>query len=307
MALSLALTCSATLAAREPVADDVGRDALDVSALAVSAERVYVGSFDAGLYVLEHDGALHPVQDPALDPNVNALAWSERERTLWVGTARGLARCPAAGACTRLGPEAAVHALLVTASGALVAGGDAGVTFIEHGELRTFGKKDGAPFRSVWALAEDGDRLFAGTTSGLFWGAPTAFSRAHAELGRAAVVLNTLPDDWVTGLAYRDGTLTVGTYSAGIAVLGATAMALEPSALDPAPGYVNPAGVVALDGGCLALATMDGLRVGAPNHTHTVPTRTRDVTAFVPDPRGGFWIGTRAGVEFWNGACAALE
>lgn len=303
----LALTALCLASARARAADAPSFGPLDVSALAASSERLYVGSFDAGLYVLEHGRALRAVSDPALSPHVNALAWSERDHVLWVGTARGLVRCPAGDRCSRVGPEGGVHAVTLASDGTLVAGGDAGLTFVASGGVRTFGKKAGAPFRSVWAIAEVGERLFVGTTSGLFWGAPAAFAGKHAELGRAAIVLNTLPDDWVTALDSRDGELYVGTYSAGIAEFRNEAALPVPVEVDPTLGYVNPDGLVALGPACIAVATMDGLRLGAPGRMRPLATRARDVTAFVSDPHGGFWIGTRAGLEFWNGACAAPD
>jgi ligand-binding sensor domain-containing protein len=276
---------------------------LDVSALAASNERVYVGSFDRGLYVLEQRRTLRPVADPALGPDINALAWSEREHTLWVGTARGLTRCPTGKSCARVGPESSVHAVALAASGVVIAGGDAGLVFVDGERVRTYGKKEGAPFRSVWALAEVGGRLFAGTTSGLFWGAPAAFSSRHAALGRAAIVLGTLPDDWVTALGAYEDELLVGTYGAGVAEFRNGESGLAPARLEPALGYVNPAGITTLGPECAAVATMDGLRVGPMNGAVAIPTRARDVTAVVADPNGGYWIGTRAGLEPWLGRC----
>jgi ligand-binding sensor domain-containing protein len=273
---------------------------LDVSALATATDRVYVGSFDAGVFVLERDGTMHAYSDPALNPYVNALAWSEREQVLWVGTARGLVRCPARGGCARIGTEASVHALLLSSSGSVIVGGDDGVSFVNGSALLSFGRKHGAPFRSVWALAEGDGRLFAGTTSGLFFGPERAFSGRGRTLGRAAVVLDTLPDDWVTALAYRGGRLFAGTYSAGVAAFRVDASGLEKDELDTSLGYVNPAGLALLDDGRLAVATMDGLRVGALGRTGPVATRARDVTAFVSAP-DGFWIGTRSGLDFWTG------
>lgn len=308
-ALSRALLVMAAWFAGAPARADEPAAAveLDVSALAASSERLYVGSFDQGLYVLERGRPLRAVPEPALSPHINALAWSERERVLWVGTARGLARCPVNQACTRIGPESGVHAVVVSATGAVLAGGDAGLIRVEGERVRTFGKKEGAPFRSVWALAELGERLFVGTTSGLFWGAPAAFSGKQAELGRAAIVLGTLPDDWVTALAVRQTTLFVGTYSAGVAEFRNAAAELVATGAQATLGYVNPAGIATFGDECVAVATMDGLKLGEPSHAVPIPTRARDVTAFVPDPNGGFWIGTRAGLEFWNGACPSSE
>jgi ligand-binding sensor domain-containing protein len=149
----------------------------------------------------------------------------------------------------------------------------------------------------VWALAEGGGELFVGTTSGLFFGAPSAFSGRGQALGRAALVLGTLPDDWVTALAYRDGTLFAGTYSAGVAGFRVDARSLAPSSVDPSLGYVNPAGLALLPDGRLAIATMDGLRCGVLGNTARLSTRASDVTAISANPTGGYWIATRLGLE----------
>jgi ligand-binding sensor domain-containing protein len=305
-AFVLAAACAPTYAFDARAASEPSAETIDVSALAVSDERLYVGSFDTGLYVVERGQALRAFADSAVDPHVNALAWSASERVLWVGTARGLARCPAGESCVRIGPEGNVHALAVSSDEVLVAGSDTGLTFIERAGGRAYGRKEGAPFRSVWSLASIDGRLFVGTTNGLFWGAPGAFTGKHPNLGRAAVVLNTLPDDWVTALAQRDGTLFVGTYNAGVAAFRSPTP-LVPVALDTTLGYVNPAGITALGAECIAVATMDGLRLGAPGHTVPLATRARDVTAVVPDPHGGLWIGTRSGLDFRDesNACPA--
>jgi ligand-binding sensor domain-containing protein len=282
-------------------------ESLDVSALASAGDRLYVGSFDAGVFVVERDGTSHPYADPVLGPYVNALVWSEREQVLWIGTARGLVRCPALGGCARIGTEAGVHALLLSSSGSVIAGGDDGLSFVDGSTVRGFGKKHGAPFRSVWALAEGDGRLFAGTTSGLFFGTEREFSGRGGALGRAAIVSDLLPDDWVTALAYRDGRLFAGTYSAGVTAFRLDASGLARDALDTSLGYVNPAGVFLLGDGRLAVATMDGLRVGALGRTGSIGTRARDVTAVVSAPSGGFWIGTRGGLDFWTGTGGALD
>ncbi|HYP90063.1 MAG TPA: hypothetical protein VEQ59_17960, partial [Polyangiaceae bacterium] len=195
-----------------------GLPALNVSALATSSDQLFVGGFDQGLFIVGPDGSARRFEDAALSPHINALAWSESTRALWLGTARGLVRCQLSPptSCRRIGSVSAVHALLLLGSDSLVAGGDAGLTFVEQGEARVFGKKQSAPFRSVWALASERGRLFVGTTSGLFWGAPESFAAGGARLGRASLVLGNLPDDWVTALLPQGERLFVGTYNAGV-------------------------------------------------------------------------------------------
>jgi ligand-binding sensor domain-containing protein len=277
-----------------------GLPALNVAALAASETQVFVAGFDEGLYVVDQTGSARPFEDPALSRHINALAWSERERTLWLGTARGLTRCrmitPAA--CTRLGPSSAVHALLLRRDGSLVAGGDAGLTFSSASSTRTIGKKQAAPYRSVWALAEGSDgTLFIGATNGLFWGKIEGFEHDDVELQRASVVIGTLPDDWVTAILLDGNELHVGTYNAGVASFTVDAGALRSTSHDLAAGYVNPAGLFRVDTR-LAVASMTGLRLGQPGHTSLIATRARDVTALAPAAGGGYWVGTRQGLEW---------
>ncbi len=303
LALMLAAVCSSFggRASAERPAMPRGLPALNVAALARSADRIYVGGFDEGLFIVEADGEAHHFEDAALSPHINALAWSERDQVLWLGTARGLTRCRMVptSACVRLGPSNAVHALHLQSAGSVVAGGDAGLTFVAGESSQTFGKKQGAPFRSVWAIAEaDDGTLLVGTTSGLFWGKAGGFAEQGATLKRAAIVTGSLPDDWVTALLHREGHVYVGTYNAGTASFRLEADQLRSEGVDPVPGYVNPAGLLALGEGNFAIATMDGLRAGTPGRTSVIETKARDITALVAAPKGGYWIGTRQGLEW---------
>jgi ligand-binding sensor domain-containing protein len=271
--------------------------ALNIAALAASEARLYVAGFDAGLYVVERSGSVARFEDAALSRHINALVWSEREQVLWLGTARGLTRCHmlAVPSCSRLGATSAVHALLLRRDGSLVAGGDGGLLFVDGSQLQTIGKKQAAPFRSVWALAEAPDgTLFVGATNGLFW----ATVRTGATFQRASLLSGALPDDWVTALLVQGDRVHVGTYNAGLATLRFENQRVRSDSVDGSLGYVNPAGLVAVSHDTLAIATMDGLRVGAPGDTSLSETRARDITAIVPAWMGGFWIGTRAGLEW---------
>ena len=302
LALVFACVVSAFSAPAEAAAPAVTRQlpAVNVSALATSAERLYVAGFDQGLFSVERDGSVRSFHDAALSPHLNALAWSERSQSLWLGTARGLVRCQMRGAttCQRIGPTSAVHALLLQSGDTVVAGGDAGLLFVTAGAARVFGKKQGAPFRSVWALAESDGALFVGSSNGLFWGEPRAFASGGEKLERASLVMGNLPDDWVTALLRRDNALFVGTYNAGVVRFRLDARRLVSDEADPALGYVNPAGLAALDETGLACASMDGLRTGPFTKSSLVPTENRDVTAVVPAIGGGYWVGTRQGLEW---------
>lgn len=272
---------------------------INIAALAASQTQLFVGGFDQGLWIVARDGTARRFEDAALSPHINALAWSESEQVLWLGTARGVTRCKPSGGCSRLGPGSAVHALLLRRDGSLLAGGDAGLTFVSAGSAESVGKKQGAPYRSVWALAEHSDgTLFVGATNGLFWGDARSLRDGKAKLNRAAIVTGALPDDWVTALLVRDGRLHVGTYNSGLVSFRPEAGRLEPEAADASLGYVNPAGVVATLDGALAFATMDGLRLGMPGDTQLSETQARDITAILPAWQGGYWVGTRQGLEW---------
>jgi ligand-binding sensor domain-containing protein len=272
---------------------------INVAALAVAGERLYVGGFDQGLFVVEDGRGARPVLAAALSAHINALAWSEPQQLLWVGTARGLVRCALRNAldCRRVGPPSAVHALLLRSNGELLAGGESGLSFVNGELVRSFGKKQGAPFRSVWAIAEGSGRLFVGGSNGLFWGGRAQFT-SGGRLSRASLVQGSLPDDWVTALLYRDDALFVGTYNAGVTSFRIDGDQLLNDAADATLGYVNPSGLFAGKGGTLAVATMDGLRRGDLANMQLLPTHTRDVTALAHTV-GGDWIGTRGGLEWW--------
>jgi ligand-binding sensor domain-containing protein len=272
---------------------------INIAALAASETELFVGGFDQGLWIVARDGRARRFEDPALSPHINALVWSAAEQVLWLGTARGLTRCQPSGSCSRLGPGSAVHALLLRRDGSLVAGGDAGLTFVRGTRSESVGKKQGAPYRSVWALAEHSDgTVFVGATNGLFWGQASALRDGKAQLQRASIVTGALPDDWVTALLVQGGRLHVGTYNSGLVSFHAAAGRLTVDATDASLGYVNPAGVVATLDGVLAFATMDGLRSGMPGDTNLSETQARDITAILPAWQGGYWLGTRQGLEW---------
>lgn len=304
VALVLLVLCTSAWASAQELR---GLPPLDVAALATAGDRLYVGGFDDGLYVVEPSGAARRLKNPALFQHVNALAWSEAEQTLWVGTARGLTRCrmhPSV-ACRRLGPSSAVHTLYLRSDGETVAGGDAGLTFVHGDSTEVFGKKQGAPFRSVWALGERDGALFVGATNGLFWGNRAHFATGASKLSRAAIVLGTLPDDWVTALLWQGDQLQVGTYNAGVASFRWHDARLVPGAVQAAYGYVNPNGIVALDDARFAVTSMDGLWSSAQEPQRLLASH-EDTTAVAKASGGGYWIGTRHGLR-WSKLGAATS
>ncbi len=281
----------------------------DVAAIAAGAERLFVGTFDRGLFVAGPDGRVEPLRNPAVHSHVNALAWDEPRDTLWIGTARGLVRCSMAGQphCQRVGGAGAIHAILVLDDGRTVAGGDAGLTLLDAaGRVEwSLGHKQGAPFSAVWALAATSETLFIGTTRGLFYGPWDAF-RGHAAEGpwglmrRVSAITGNLAEDWVTALAVDDAELVVGLYHSGIVAFSTNGPTLRRVRSDASLGYVNPGGIVPVGGGRFALATMDGLRVGKLGALHRVPTLASDVTG-VTRLGGTYYVATRRGVQSWSG------
>jgi ligand-binding sensor domain-containing protein len=280
----------------------------DVAALATSEGHLFVGMFDRGLLDLRVDGSVSPAR--TLNRNINALLVDRAQAKLWVGTARGLFACAlqAPAECARVGENKPIHALVKLRDGTVLAGGDGGLLVVAP-DLSTnvFDRKQGAPFRAVWALAQASDgTLFVGTTSGVYFaqaaiflllaepGAPRASGRG---LARAALVTGDLGDDWVTALAVSNDTLHVGTYNAGIASFRLARGVLTRTTRDPSIGYVNPNGIQPLPDGTLAIATMNGLRVGVPGSFRTVPTLSKDVTAIAPAGASDHWVASRRGVE----------
>lgn len=274
----------------------------DVAALATTASAgLFVGTFDRGLFRYRSDlGRVEAAGDASLNPNINALAWDETRRVLWVATARGLSRCDQGARCARVGDGDGKHALVVLRSGHVVAGGDGTLVFAtpEGAVEGTLTRKSGAPFRAVWSLAEGDDgALFVGTTSGLWFGRPETFRASGASgLRRISMVDGALPDDWVTALAVRGKDLFVGTYNAGLVRFRRQGGELISTGTDASAGYVNAAGITLLPGGDLAVSTMDGLRVGAFGSLRRTPTLGADVTAVAVASSGTRWVASRRGV-----------
>jgi ligand-binding sensor domain-containing protein len=274
----------------------------NVAALATDGQRLFIGAFDQGVFERTADGAVTKLVDPALNRNVNALLVDRARTHLYVATARGTVRCRIAShRCERLGGRDSMHALAELEDGTVLAGGDGGVVAFRGDRVTEFSRKKGAPFRAVWALAQASDgTVFVGATNGVHYAPASVFageSGAGLTMARAAMVTGDLPDDWVTALAVDGESLHVGTYNSGVtsfrALHGALARTSEATAL----GYVNPAGIVAVADGRLAVATMDGLRVGGGSTWATVQTDVKDVTSVLAVPGTGMhWVATRHGV-----------
>jgi ligand-binding sensor domain-containing protein len=294
----------------------------DVSALARDGERLWIGTFDRGLAVLDGDRVTR-VRNPALDDKINALA-VERAATgsrLWVATARRLDRIEPRGgelSATRFVeidglPSRDVHAVAALASGGVLVGTGRGAAIVREGRVTALGEKRGIPLGAVWAVAEGpAGVLLLGTSRGLLVG--DAESREVRDRGAPAgdpagsparpwvelsMATGDLEDDWITALAVHGRTVYVGTYNAGVTVVtldGKGAFATE----QLGGGYVNMGGLW-VEGGTLFAATMNGLLMrpatGPGVWRHAVGAAPgRDVTAITPAPGGRLWVASRRGL-----------
>ena len=282
-------TAAWTTAANHP-----GPPSNDVSALALDGDRVWVGTFDHGLAVLDH-GAWQRITDRAIDPRINALL-VDRHRRVWVATAAGVSMIDQ-DRITRLTirdglPARSVLALTELHDGRILIGTTSGAAILGDGRPIALGAKQNLEARNVWAVAEDGDGwIWLGTTTGLFRG------RADdAAWTRYAVATGQLRDDWVMALAIRDRSVWVGTYHGGVVRLD-DASSDAPRAVALGDGWINPGGLRWI-GDTLYAATMDGLRTGdgvTADWTTVAGLPGRDTTAAL---RAGdtLWIATRRGL-----------
>jgi hypothetical protein len=149
--------------------------------------------------------------------------------------------------------------------------------------------------QAVWAIVEQDDRtLWLGTSRGLLARSPDGRWR------RLSVSSGHLEDDWVTALAVREQSLWVGTYSGGVTRIALATPRGRARALGG--GNVNPGGL-ALVGGTLYAATMDGLRARSTTSGTWSILRSAmlgvDVTAALP-AADGLWVASRRGLAFWR-------
>jgi ligand-binding sensor domain-containing protein len=234
-----------------------GPPANDISALAVSGDKLYVGTFDHGLAVREA-GVWRTIESKKLDHRVNAILVDGKR--VWVATAAGLSIIEGAIdrepglAITQLTktdglPARGILALAKLADGRVLAGTSAGAAIIANGRATTIGAKQGLEAKNVWAVAQDADGwIWLGTTTGLFRGKPD-----DTEWTRYSVATGHLTDDWVMALAVKGTTVYAGTYKGGVMKFeGATSTKV-------ADGWINPGGL-SFDGDTLVMATMEGLR-----------------------------------------------
>jgi len=256
----------------------------DVAAIAVDGARVYAGTFDRGLAVIE-DGKVKRIVDPALDNQINALAVDKG--TLWIATARGLSRAKN-GSFRRFTevdglPSKDVHAVASLASGGVLVGTSRGAAIVRE-SVEPLGKKQGVTGDAVWAVAEKNGELWLGTNAGLFIGNPGGKFRRMSKL------TGELPDDWVTALAIDGDTVYVGTYAGGVVQIASG------KTTTLGGGSINAGGLRIVDGK-LWVATMEGLFVREENKLGRVQKGVLglDVTAIEKSTKG-LVVATRRGL-----------
>jgi ligand-binding sensor domain-containing protein len=288
--------------------DASGIPSNDVSALARSGDKLWVGTFDRGLATFE-SGVWKTITSPLLDTKVNAIALeTSGNRTIaWVATARGLTRIDG-DAITRMTsadglPSSEVHAVAPLAHGGVIVGTGQGAAILRAGHVTPIGDKQGLKVRAVWAVAEmPSGLLLVGASNGLYAG----HASDAAAWRRWSVASNELADDWVTALVVHGADVFVGTYSQGVTRIRGIESARSTSE-NLGGGYVNLGGLALVDG-ALTVATMEGLLVARADRGNASSRESvagsesgwsrrpslapgRDVTAVVPG-----WVASRRGI-----------
>ncbi len=256
-----------------------------VVALAELDGSLWLGTFDEGLFRDE-------AKVPDVDERVNDLTADGANRRLFVATNGGAYEVTA----TTAGPGSAVRRL---SRGAFTATalwrGEAwftsrqGVSVLTPAGLWTRGPAQGMGADAPAALADCGAQLCVGAVDGLWlYDGERAVHRSSAD--------DTLPSDWVTAVAYADGTTWAGTFDAGLARVGVRRYAPE----DGLPeGRVQPHGL-AVSGGFAVAATPLGLLLVSETEEVSLVVEglpARELTSVLPSAYGGVWVGYRGGAS----------
>ncbi len=263
----------------------------DLSALARTAEGLWIGTFDHGLVLRGDDGSFQTFDEAGglLDDRVNRLA-VDAEGDLWVATDRGVVERQGDGFELRGLLDRHVFALGFV-DGAIHAGAGAEVFAFVDGAFRRVDQ----PGQRPQDFAERGaGGVLVASAEGL----------ARRTEGRWALTTSDdgLSDDWVTAVAVASDAAYVGTYASGVARMteerveilredlwvNAGALAWLP---DPSGDHRLAVGTLddglwlhdASSGDWARLGTAEGL----PDD---------DVTAVLSNDDGTLWVATRGGL-----------
>ena len=233
-----------------------GPPANDISVIAQDGAKLWVGTFDHGLAILD-GGVWKRFEHEKLDRRINALLVDGKK--LWVATAAGLTVIEGT-AVHQLAkadglPARGILSLARLRDGRILVGTSAGAAIVGEGRPLHIGNKQGLEAKNVWAVAEDADGwIWLGTTTGLFRGKTddTAWTRYSVATGQ-------LRDDWVMAIATKDRALWVGTYKGGVTRFDPTDAGV--TATPVGDGWINPGGLRWI-GDALYVSTMEGVRIG---------------------------------------------
>ena len=233
-----------------------GPPANDISVIAADGAKLWVGTFDHGLAILD-GGTWKRFEHAQLDRRINALLVDGKK--LWVATAAGLTVIEGT-AVHQLAkadglPARGILSLAKLRDGRILVGTSAGAAIVGEGRPLHIGNKQGLEAKNVWAVAEDADGwIWLGTTTGLFRGKAddTAWTRYSVATGQ-------LRDDWVMSIAKKDRAIWVGTYKGGVARFDPTDAGVI--ATPVGDGWINPGGLRWIDNSLYA-STMEGVRIG---------------------------------------------
>lgn len=278
-----------------------GIPAGDLSALARTPDRLWVGTFDRGLIAIANDGAQRTWTEASglLDDRVNALL-AHHDGSVFVALERGVCQVGRGVRCWRGGQgPARGHAMaLAVLDDAVLAGSSGGLARYHAGTWRQIP----LPFARVTSIVpHPRGGAWVGTAEGLLrLGADMSVLETRTASSRG------LHDDWVTALLVDGERLWVGTYSSGLASIeadGALRVVDSTSWINPNAGARVDGAVWfgALDGGVVRVHDAPG---GASPRRWDAPLPSMDVTAILADG-ADVWIATRAGLARGRRAGAA--
>ena len=229
---------------------------------------------------------------------VRAL-WIDRERTLWMGTEKGIARRREEdGARLELfaaGPKSAVNAISEDREGGLWMGTNSeGLLRLRADEVVPFGAAEGLPHDEAWNVLAAADGALWVTTSG-------GLARIAGNRIERVSVAGLPGEDAVALAERRDGSLWVGTFRSGLFRLPHAGLPLRRFTVDDGipPG---PLTVVFEDShNALWVGSREGLaRASGSGPFRPFPLLEGDVQPYVAsiveDRKGTLWIATNVGL-----------